>query len=117
MMRYGVVQCKNCVSIFSKTVKDRVMKFSAMIDISIGVCNFGLSIPLSFAVRTSFSVRVDSASTCDVVVTASANVMMPQTKPTAVCDVTPVLFSVLCLCIFRIYLFFIFCFILTNPAF
>jgi hypothetical protein len=36
--RYGVEKLKNCFSLFSKTVKDRVMKFSGMIDISFWVC-------------------------------------------------------------------------------
>jgi hypothetical protein len=32
---------KNCSSVFSESVKDRVMKFSVMIDLSIWVANRG----------------------------------------------------------------------------
>jgi hypothetical protein len=42
-MKYGVEKFKNSFSIFSETVKDRVMKFSGMIDLSIGVCNWGIN--------------------------------------------------------------------------
>ena len=42
VMRYGVHKFKNCFSIFSEMVKDRAMKFSEMIDISIRVCKGGL---------------------------------------------------------------------------
>jgi hypothetical protein len=38
VMRYRVHKFKNCFSIFSNMVKDRVMKFSGMINISIRVC-------------------------------------------------------------------------------
>jgi hypothetical protein len=44
-MKYGVENFKYCFSIFSKTVKDRVMKFSGMIDLLIRVCSCGLSMP------------------------------------------------------------------------
>ena len=44
VMRYGVHKFKNCFSIFSGTVKDRVKKFSGMTDLSIGVADRGLSI-------------------------------------------------------------------------
>jgi hypothetical protein len=43
-MRFGTEKFKNWFSIFSETVKDRVMPFSVMIDISIGVADRGLSI-------------------------------------------------------------------------
>jgi hypothetical protein len=43
VMRYGAEIFKNCSSIFSETVKDKVMKFSGMIDLLIGICNWGLS--------------------------------------------------------------------------
>jgi hypothetical protein len=43
-MRYGIEKFKNCFSIFSETMKDRVMKFSVMIDLSIRVADRGLSI-------------------------------------------------------------------------
>ena len=39
VMRYAVEKFKNCSSIFSETVKDKVMKFSGMIDLLIGMCN------------------------------------------------------------------------------
>jgi hypothetical protein len=44
-MRYGVEKFKNSLSISSETGKDRVMKFSGMIDFSIEVCNRWLSMP------------------------------------------------------------------------
>jgi hypothetical protein len=43
-MRYESEKFKNWFYIFSKTMKDRVMKFSVMIDLSIGVVHRGLSI-------------------------------------------------------------------------
>jgi hypothetical protein len=44
-MRYKIEKFKNCFSIFSEIVKDRVMTFSDMIDLSIGVAVFiGLKI-------------------------------------------------------------------------
>ena len=44
VMRYGAKKFKNFISISSKMVKDRVMKVSGMIDLSIGVADRGLSI-------------------------------------------------------------------------
>ena len=44
LMRYGAKKFKNSISISSKMVKDRIMKVSGMIDLSIGVANRGLSI-------------------------------------------------------------------------
>ena len=42
--RFSVFKKSFCPAVFSKTVKDRVMKFSGMIDLSIAVCDWGLSI-------------------------------------------------------------------------
>jgi hypothetical protein len=44
VMRYGAKKFKNFISISSQMVKDRVMKVSGMIDLSIGVADRGLSI-------------------------------------------------------------------------
>jgi hypothetical protein len=44
VMRYGAKKFKNFISISSKMVKDRVMKVSGIIDLSIGVADRGLSI-------------------------------------------------------------------------
>ena len=42
--RFSLFKKSFCPAVFSKTVKDRVMKFSGMIDLSIAVCDWGLSI-------------------------------------------------------------------------
>ena len=41
VMRYGVEEFKNCFSIFSEAVKDRVLIFSGMTDLSFRVVNRG----------------------------------------------------------------------------
>ena len=40
--RFSVFKKSFCPSVFSKTVKDKVMKFSGMIDLSNAVCDRGL---------------------------------------------------------------------------
>ena len=42
--RFSVFKKSFCPAVFSKTVKDRVVKFSGMTDLSIGVADRGLSI-------------------------------------------------------------------------
>ena len=52
VMRYGALKFKNCISIFSETVKDRVKKFSEMSDLSIGMCKWVCGCRLSLPVQT-----------------------------------------------------------------
>jgi hypothetical protein len=52
VMRYGVGEFKNCFSIFSEAVKDRVLIFSGMTDLSFRVVNRGSAGRPSFQVVT-----------------------------------------------------------------
>ena len=51
VMRYGIEKFKNCFSIFSGTVKDRVMKFSGMTDLSIMERSYWLTSSAVISVR------------------------------------------------------------------
>ena len=64
-MRYGVEKFKNYFSIFSLTVKDRVLIFSGMTDLSIGVWNYWLTM---LAVTSSCHWKWKKKSKCSKII-------------------------------------------------
>jgi hypothetical protein len=60
VMRYGALKFKNCISIFSETVRDSVKKFSGMSDRSIGVCKWVCGCRPSLPIQTGSDKKIEN---------------------------------------------------------